>query len=63
MVEARDIFHMTCCETTVTLQDVDMLWGLPIEGFPVTDSKWKLDKLYWIDTIHRLLCVRLVESD
>ncbi|XP_022031223.1 serine/threonine-protein phosphatase 7 long form homolog [Helianthus annuus] len=28
-------FHLPVGETTVTLQDVNVLWGLPIEGVPV----------------------------
>ncbi|XP_075507343.1 protein MAINTENANCE OF MERISTEMS-like [Primulina tabacum] len=29
-------FHFTCGETTVTLQDVSIIWGLPIDGEAVT---------------------------
>ncbi|KAD4386262.1 hypothetical protein E3N88_26431 [Mikania micrantha] len=40
-------FHLTVGEATVTLQDVNILWGLPIEGEPVSgvDFSFKLNEL------------------
>ncbi|KAD2804726.1 hypothetical protein E3N88_38103 [Mikania micrantha] len=40
-------FHLTVGEATVTLQDVNVLWGLPIEGEPVSgvDFSFKLNEL------------------
>ena len=36
-------FHLPVGELTVTLQDVSILWGLPIRGLPITgrsDDEW-----------------------
>ncbi|KAD2804970.1 hypothetical protein E3N88_38347 [Mikania micrantha] len=40
-------FHLTVGEATVMLQDVNVLWGLPIEGEPVSgvDFSFKLSEL------------------
>ncbi|KAD3337088.1 hypothetical protein E3N88_32608 [Mikania micrantha] len=40
-------FHITVGEATVTLQYVNVLWGLPIEGKPVSrvDFSFKLSEL------------------
>jgi hypothetical protein len=39
------MFHLTCGETTMTLQDVAMILGLPIDGHPVcgpmSPSGWR----------------------
>jgi hypothetical protein len=32
------MFHLPCGETTVTLQDVAMILGLPIDGAPVSGT-------------------------
>ncbi|XP_035830829.1 serine/threonine-protein phosphatase 7 long form homolog [Helianthus annuus] len=31
-------FHLPFGETTVTLQDVNVLWGLPIDGLPISGA-------------------------
>jgi hypothetical protein len=31
------LFHLPCDEMTLTLEDVAMILGLPIRGYPVTD--------------------------
>jgi hypothetical protein len=39
-------FHLPFGEMTMTLQDVSCLWGLPIQGLPVTgisDDDWSSD--------------------
>ncbi|KAD7476927.1 hypothetical protein E3N88_00063 [Mikania micrantha] len=40
-------FHLTVGEATVTLQDINVLWGLPIEGEPVSgiDFSFKVNEL------------------
>ncbi|MFQ6656900.1 hypothetical protein Gotur_026812 [Gossypium turneri] len=31
-------FHLPCGECTITLEDVNMQLGLPVDGYPVTGS-------------------------
>lgn len=41
-------FHLPIGEVTVTLQDVEVMWGLPINGDPVTgkEQKWSNENLH-----------------
>ncbi|CAL5052499.1 unnamed protein product [Urochloa decumbens] len=48
-------FHQPCGEITVTLEDVAMLFGLPIDGQAVTG---KIDAAEWRDRVEILLGVR-----
>ncbi|KAK6151727.1 hypothetical protein DH2020_014362 [Rehmannia glutinosa] len=48
-------FHLPVGETTVTLQDVAIIWGLPVEGLPViardlerTRDEWMLYYQQWL---------------
>ncbi|KAI3446909.1 hypothetical protein Pfo_003574 [Paulownia fortunei] len=41
------IFHFRVGEVTVTLQDVAVIWGLPIEGEPITGTDIKRSKSQW----------------
>ncbi|CAN6310225.1 unnamed protein product [Urochloa humidicola] len=51
-------FHLPCGEMTVTLQDVVMLFGLPIDGKAVTG---KINPEGWRDTVELLFGVRPAE--
>jgi hypothetical protein len=48
-------FHLPVGEATVTLQDINILWGLPIEGGVVSGLEPKSDKQTRIDRIGSLL--------
>ncbi|KAJ8637847.1 hypothetical protein MRB53_012114 [Persea americana] len=50
-------FHFVCGETTITLEDISSLYGLPIDGKAVTGSVWS-DKSKVSDTCSRLLGVK-----
>jgi Plant mobile domain len=42
-------FHLSVGEMTITLEDVSCLWGLPINGYPITsfvDDNWEEDVLH-----------------
>ena len=51
-------FHFVCGETTITLEDISSLYGLPIDGKAVTGSVWS-DKSKVSDTCSRLLGVKV----
>jgi Plant mobile domain len=41
-------FHFLTGEMTITLEDVLMLWGLPLDGLPIigdVDQDWEVDVL------------------
>ncbi len=48
-------FHFTSGEATVTLQDVEIITGLPVDGRPVIGST----DLNWAQMVHDLLGVNL----
>jgi Plant mobile domain len=42
-------FHLRVGEMTITLEDMSCLWGLPINGYPITgfaDDNWEEDVLH-----------------
>lgn len=51
-------FHLSCGEATVTLEDVALLWGLPVDGVPVTGGQIFGSKPYWCEYVERLLGYR-----
>lgn len=51
-------FHLTSCEATVTLQDVEIITGLPVDGRPVTGST----NLNWEEMVRDLLGLELEEA-
>uniref|UniRef100_K4ALF9 Aminotransferase-like plant mobile domain-containing protein n=1 Tax=Setaria italica TaxID=4555 RepID=K4ALF9_SETIT len=48
-------FHLSSGETTITLEDVSMLFGLRVDGRAVTGN---INPVGWRDTVHLLLGVR-----
>ncbi|KAJ9555058.1 hypothetical protein OSB04_009672 [Centaurea solstitialis] len=56
-------FHLPIGEVTVTLQDVQVLWGLRIDGEAVTgcDRKWEFDAK--VDMCQRLLGITPTATD
>jgi hypothetical protein len=48
-------FHLPIGETTITLQDVSVLWGLPIDGLPVTGVDVSMT-----DVENQQLCLELL---
>ena len=48
-------FHLPCGELTVTLQDVAMILGLPIDGTAVCGP---LNPTGWRDRVGELVCIR-----
>ncbi|KAK9271367.1 hypothetical protein L1049_026957 [Liquidambar formosana] len=48
-------FHLPVGETTVTLQDVSIIWGVPIDGPPITGSDESRTMEQW-----QALCVELL---
>lgn len=48
-------FHFSCSEAIVTLEDVALLWGLPIDGLALTGGKVGGSQLYWQRYIERFL--------
>lgn len=56
-------FHLTCGEVTVTLEDVAVLWGLPVDGEPLTMTVPYSSAHQWIDVCDRLLGFSPVEKD
>ncbi|KZV35967.1 serine/threonine-protein phosphatase 7 long form [Dorcoceras hygrometricum] len=49
------IFHLPVGETTITLQDVAMIWGLNIDGLPVTNRNTSYSKPELLQRCARLL--------
>ncbi|KAJ9558181.1 hypothetical protein OSB04_012795 [Centaurea solstitialis] len=56
-------FHLPIGEVTVTLQDVQLMWGLRIDGEVVTGRERKWSDADKRDTCYRLLGIRPEESD
>ncbi|MFQ6640689.1 hypothetical protein Gotur_015920, partial [Gossypium turneri] len=42
-VETRDTFHLLCEECTITLEDVQLELGLPVDGSALTGSVQSID--------------------
>ncbi|KAL0311403.1 UNVERIFIED_CONTAM: Serine/threonine-protein phosphatase 7 long form [Sesamum angustifolium] len=40
-------FHFCVAEATITLQDVQVIWGLPIDGEPVSGTDLKRTSVQW----------------
>lgn len=43
-------FHLSCVEATVTLEDVALLWGLPIDGLPVREIRFWVHNYFGVTT-------------
>lgn len=48
-------FHLPVGEATVTLQDIEVLWGLRVDGEPVILPQVNHPREYWMDTCLSLL--------
>ncbi|XP_072148053.1 protein MAIN-LIKE 2 [Setaria viridis] len=53
-------FHLTCSEMTVTMQDVAMVLGLPLEGLPVTGI---IQSENWRDMVELHIGIRPPEPE
>ncbi|XP_071916738.1 serine/threonine-protein phosphatase 7 long form homolog isoform X2 [Coffea arabica] len=56
-------FHLPVGETTVTLQDVEVLWGLPIDGPPVIGIDTTHSVQEWVNLCEELLGFSPLMSD
>ncbi|GFQ03673.1 serine/threonine-protein phosphatase 7 long form homolog [Phtheirospermum japonicum] len=48
-------FHLPCGEATVTLQDVAIIWGLPVRGRPVITVDFGRSKEDWVQYCQQFL--------
>ncbi|KAK6151101.1 hypothetical protein DH2020_016033 [Rehmannia glutinosa] len=48
-------FHFPIGEATVTLQDVAIIWGLPIDGDAVVSNDLRRTMSQWADYVHQYL--------
>ncbi|KAK9284234.1 hypothetical protein L1049_023403 [Liquidambar formosana] len=56
-------FHLPIGEVTITLQDVAVLWGLPIDGLPVTSMDSYRTMAEWQELCQNLLGRRPLDID
>ncbi|KAK4487505.1 hypothetical protein RD792_005851, partial [Penstemon davidsonii] len=60
--EETHTFHLRIGEATITLQDVGVILGIPIEGDVVTSSEPQRTKEEWLDLCLELFGVRLASD-
>ncbi|XP_071699293.1 protein MAIN-LIKE 2-like [Rutidosis leptorrhynchoides] len=57
------IFHFPVCEATITSQDIQVLWGMPINGQPVSGVWLCCDKECLVEYCELMLGIEVEEEE